>query len=87
MNDSGKLLDSYLRIWNNRTVTDSSSAPVDLLYELIKRELLDENSHPRTRKPKFEKFYSSVKRVISSELTEAEKVELLSVYVNIMGEC
>jgi hypothetical protein len=83
---AGQLLEIYLRMWNNRLVPAGSSRPKDVLYELIKRELLDENAHPRTRKPKFEKFFSCVKRVSTSDLTEVEKAELISVYVEVMEE-
>ncbi|MDQ0217929.1 hypothetical protein ELQ35_00330 [Peribacillus cavernae] len=81
---SRELLKSYLLLWNNRTMSAESSDREDILYELVRRELLDENAHPRTRKHKFEKFFSSVKRVISSDLSEREKAELISIYVRTM---
>lgn len=86
MNNEGELLNSYLGLWNNRTIPDGGTAPDEILHELMKREILDENAHPRVRKGKFEKFYLSVKRVVSSDLSGSDKAGLISVYVKVMEE-
>ncbi|WP_163100879.1 hypothetical protein [Peribacillus alkalitolerans] len=78
-----ELLKCYQQIWNNRNITDGED-PSGVLHELIKRELLDENSHPRIRKSKYEKFYMSIARLIESTLHENEKSALLQQYLNIM---
>ncbi|PJN87761.1 hypothetical protein [Bacillus sp. mrc49] len=82
MKEAGKkeaLLEAYLSIWNNRKVTDEGGA--DLLSELIRRELLDENAHPRARKPQPEKFYLCIKRVMESQLSEDMKNAIVVVYL------
>ncbi|WP_409298265.1 hypothetical protein V1498_08635 [Peribacillus sp. SCS-26] len=82
-----ELLNSYLSIWKNRA---AGQAPVtnqeEMLLELIKRELLDENSHPRIRKKKEEKFVSSLVRLSESQLSLAEKGSLLGVYTKVYKE-
>lgn len=79
-----KLLLLYLKIWNNRQLDYASEDK--LIFELIRRELLDENTHPRVRKNKFEKFYTSIERLSASELKDDEKVLLLDVYVQMMKQ-
>lgn len=74
------LLEAYLSIWNNRKVTDGGGREV--LSELIRRELLDENAHPRARKPVLEKFYLCIKRVMESSLSEEKKNAIAMAYVN-----
>ncbi|PLT28709.1 hypothetical protein [Peribacillus deserti] len=77
------LLESYLSLWNNRTYSESSVHGEAHLIELIKRELLDENSHPRIRKSKQEKFFLSTERIIHSPLDDSMKVSLISLYTEI----
>ncbi|MGE7759856.1 hypothetical protein [Peribacillus sp. NPDC097895] len=74
-----ELLEAYLSIWNNRKVTDGGGREV--LSELIRRELLDENAHPRARKPVLEKFYLSIKRVMQSSLSNEMKTAIAMAYV------
>ncbi|MCM3673222.1 MULTISPECIES: hypothetical protein [Peribacillus] len=74
-----ELLEAYLSIWNNRKVTDGGGKEV--LSELIRRELLDENAHPRARKPVLEKFYLCIKRVMESTLSEEMKNSIVLVYI------
>lgn len=80
-----QLLQAYLQIWNNRGIQREDDAE-NVLKELIKRELLDENSHPRVRKNKYEKFYLSVKRLAESSLHPKEKVALLAFYISTMQD-
>ncbi|WP_285766025.1 hypothetical protein [Peribacillus sp. SI8-4] len=72
-------LEAYLSIWNNRKVTDGEKP--DVLSELIRRELLDENAHPRARKPPLEKFYLCIKRVMESPLSANMKDAIIMVYI------
>ncbi|MFJ7745843.1 hypothetical protein [Peribacillus sp. NPDC097295] len=74
------LLEAYTRIWNNRKLMKEKEEPLHVLSELIRRELLDENAHPRARKPIHEKFRLSVNRVMESPLTDEEKREIVSIY-------
>lgn len=42
---------------------------------------LDENAHPRARKPVLEKFYLSIKRVMESSLSEEMKNAIVMAYI------
>ncbi|MGE7603742.1 hypothetical protein ACQKL5_14810 [Peribacillus sp. NPDC097675] len=86
MKDIGKdraLLEAYASLWNNRKVMKGDEEPLLILSELVRRELLDENAHPRARKPIHEKFHLSVNRVMESSLTDEEKTALISVYCTV----
>ncbi|MBO0999819.1 hypothetical protein IOC57_18985 [Bacillus sp. SD075] len=74
-----ELLVAYLSIWNNRKVAGEGGREV--LSELIRRELLDENAHPRARKPVLDKFYLCIKRVMESSLSEEMKNEIAMAYI------
>ncbi|MEH7354458.1 hypothetical protein V7150_12905 [Neobacillus drentensis] len=80
------LLEEYRSIWNNRILAADNKTSEETLTEAIKRELLDENSHPRIRKNKFEKYYSAVKRVIDSPIAIDTKVQLIKMHIEIMEE-
>ena len=80
LTDDETLLEAYLSIWNNRRILKGEEEPSKILAELIRRELLDENAHPRARKPIHDKFHVSVNRVKESSLTDAEKTAIISVY-------
>ncbi|MGG4268554.1 hypothetical protein [Peribacillus simplex] len=73
------ILEAYLSLWNNRKVPDGSG--MEVLSKLIRRELLDENAHPRARKPILEKFYLCIKRVMGSSLSEKMKNAIVMSYV------
>lgn len=76
------LLEAYVGIWNNRRMKQGEEDPAQVLSELIRRELLDENAHPRARKPMHEKFQLSMKRIKESSLSEEEKTAIISVYLS-----
>ena len=78
-----RLLKAYIGLWNNRDMNRFDGSPLEALKELVRRELLDENAHPRARKSILEKFYLSVKRVMDSSLTDQEKAALIAVYIEI----
>ncbi|MGX6444088.1 hypothetical protein ACWM35_12805 [Neobacillus sp. K501] len=80
------MLAQYRKIWNNRILAVSDLNSEEILKEAVKRELLDENSHPRIRKNKFEKYYSAINRIVNSELTNEAKVDLIHVHNQIMDE-
>jgi hypothetical protein len=79
-----ELLDEYRRIWNNRLLTASDGSSEDTLKEAMKRELLDENSHPRVRKNKFIKYYSAINRITQSTVSNEAKVALIHLHNDIM---
>ncbi|MFJ7725699.1 hypothetical protein ACIQXV_05975 [Neobacillus sp. NPDC097160] len=80
------LLEEYRSIWNNRLLPAEDLTSEETLTMAIKRELLDENSHPRIRKNKYEKYYSAVKRVLDSPLSLEAKVLLINIHIEIMEE-
>jgi hypothetical protein len=80
------LLNEYRRIWNNRLLETVGKSSQEILVEAIKRELLDENSHPRIRKSKFEKYYSAIKRVVDSTITLEAKLLLIKVHNEVMDD-
>jgi hypothetical protein len=81
-----KLLVEYRMIWNNRLLDTQGSCSESTLFEAIKRELQDENSHPRIRKNKYEKYYSAIKRVIDSTVSEEAKLILIKIHNQVMEE-
>jgi hypothetical protein len=80
------LLVEYRRIWNNRLLETEGKDSKEILVEAIKRELLDENSHPRIRKSKFEKYYSAIKRVMDSTISLEAKLRLIKIHNEAMEE-
>ncbi|MFD2680543.1 hypothetical protein [Bacillus seohaeanensis] len=80
------LLNSYRSLWNNRQLGYTDSSAEAVLKEAIKRDLLDENSHPRIRKNKEEKYYLAIKRIIESSLHEKDKLQLIQLYTESLTE-
>ncbi|MDQ0273714.1 hypothetical protein [Cytobacillus purgationiresistens] len=80
--DYESLLNEYRTLWNNRELKAEES-PENILKEAVARELKDENSHPRIRKPIADKFYLAVKRIIQSDLDIAKKGKLVEVHIEI----
>lgn len=74
------LLDEYRSLWKGRNLVSKEGAEY-ILKEAIARELKDENSHPRVRKPIFEKYFLATKRVIESDLTEESKLALILLHL------
>ncbi|MEC1521339.1 hypothetical protein P9D43_04685 [Neobacillus niacini] len=81
-----ELLAEYRKIWNNRLLTASDRSSEDTLKEAVSRELLDENSHPRIRKNKFEKYYSAIKRITQSTISNEAKVALILFHNGVMEQ-
>ena len=79
------LLEEYRKIWNNRRLDAGNSESELILKEAIKRELLDGNSHPRTRKSPFEKYFSASKRLLASGLEDKDKISLLQLHVDVLS--
>lgn len=80
------LLAEYRKIWNNRMLETNDYTSEQILKEAVKRELLDENSHPRIRKNKFEKYYSAINRIVNSTVSNEAKVSLIHVHNQVMDE-
>jgi hypothetical protein len=80
------LIGEYRMIWNNRLLASSDQSSEETLKEAIKRELLDENSHPRIRKNKYEKYYSAINRITLATISNEAKVSLIHVHNGVMEE-
>ncbi|MEH6907405.1 hypothetical protein [Neobacillus drentensis] len=80
------LLNEYRKIWNNRLLDAEGSDSKGTLFDAIKGELQDLNSHPRTRKNKYEKYYSAIKRVIDSTVSEEAKLLIIKIHNQVMEE-
>ncbi|WP_110112344.1 hypothetical protein [Bacillus sp. CGMCC 1.16541] len=81
---SSQLLHTYKQLWSNRSFAnehDSNSG--DVLYQAIEKDLLDEMTHPRVRKPPHIKYQWAIKRILDSTLTSDEKLALIEEYTNI----
>lgn len=81
-----RLLHEYRKVWNNRLLNVENQNSEEILKEAIKRELLDENSHPRVRKNKYDKYYSAIKRLVDSNISPETKVQLIEVHNQMMDE-
>lgn len=77
-----ELLSDYRSIWNNRLLQGENSEQI--LLEAIKRDIYDENSHPRIRRSKYEKFFMATKRIIESQISNESKVVLIEIHKNFM---
>jgi len=80
------LLEQYRLIWNHRLLETMGQSSKETLLEAIKKELLDENSHPRVRKNKFEKYFSAINRVSDSTISPEAKVQLIKIHNKVMEE-
>lgn len=80
-----ELLGQYRSLWNNRVLQVEKDSENTLL-EAIRRELNDENSHPRIRKGLHEKFYFAIKRINRSSLSEHIKTQLIALHIKVMEE-
>ncbi len=78
-NDYAYLLGRYRQLWNNRRLEGAGSAE-DILKEAIRRELKDENAHPRARKRESEKFYLAVRRITESDMAQEDKLFLIDLH-------
>ncbi|KZZ84292.1 MULTISPECIES: hypothetical protein [Bacillaceae] len=78
------LLDCYRKIWHNRKL-DSDLPERAALEDAMKRDLLDEGTHPRVRKSPDQKFDISISRVMDSSLKEEEKMELAAGYAAVLA--
>ncbi|PLR98858.1 hypothetical protein CVD19_04285 [Bacillus sp. T33-2] len=84
MVDYTHLIAEYRKIWNNRSLAVECNAE-DTLKQAILRELKDENSHPRVRRPLFEKYYWATKRIMESCLADHDKLELIGLHIELAG--
>lgn len=77
------LLNGYRSLWKNRQLGETAENSEAILIDAISRELKDENSHPRIRKPPADKLYLAVKRISDSNLNGEMKLELIEKHIEI----
>jgi hypothetical protein len=78
------LLTDYRSLWNNRLLLNNGEDSEQILKEAIQREINDENSHPRIRRNKYEKYYLASKRIIESNIPNDSKLALIELHKNYM---
>ncbi|MBW7649523.1 hypothetical protein [Anoxybacillus sp. ST4] len=76
-----ELLDAYRSLWSNRSLPATENEAEDVLLDAIRRDLLDEMTHPRLRKSPYEKFSLAIKRIATSSLDVKQQYELVRLYV------
>jgi hypothetical protein len=86
MENSHQLLEQYRSLWNNRLLSNEQRDSLEVLYEAIRRDIRDENSHPRIRRNKYEKYYMATKRIIESQISMEAKLALVDIHKRIMEE-
>ncbi|WP_453996436.1 hypothetical protein [Bacillus nitroreducens] len=79
--DFDQLLIAYQSLWMNRRLWQKDLNSEDILRETIRRDLLDELTHPRLRKTPLEKFILASKRIFDSTLTVEDKLNLQHLYL------
>lgn len=79
-----QLLKAYQSLWMNRRLWQKDLSSEDILRSTIRRDLLDELTHPRLRKTPYEKFFMASRRIFDSSLTIEEKLSLQHVYLEEM---
>lgn len=83
-----QLFEAYRSLWSNRSLIKDEELTEEscnsLLYEAIEKELRDEMTHPRVRQAPEVKFHYAVKRIMASSLTDAEKLALIELHLDVM---
>lgn len=79
MADYDYLLEQYRLLMHNRELPIQENSE-KTLSEAMKSELRDEYTHPRLRRPLYEKFYIAVKRVLQSSMTSEDKMHFIEMY-------
>ena len=82
--DAKELLDAYRQLWFNRALLVGKNEYLKLIGASVEKELKDEMTHPRLRKSSYEKFHMAVKRIISSDLNDNQKVKLIDLHSNVL---
>lgn len=80
-----ELLKSYQSLWSNRSLKEVHNEELTL-KDIIKAELLDEKTHPRLRKSPEAKFVQASKRIVYSNLSHEEKLQLLLLHHEVIEE-
>jgi hypothetical protein len=89
--DYVQLLNAYRQLWSNRSLRlkhgeETNKEAQDLLYEAVKKDLLDEMTHPRVRQSPDIKLQWGIERIKNGDLEQKMKDELVSFYHSIYNE-
>ncbi|MBS4190881.1 hypothetical protein KHA94_11875 [Bacillus sp. FJAT-49705] len=79
------LIQEYRSLWKNRLLSTDLDAKNSLI-DAIRRELKDENTHPRVRKTSIEKYYLATKRIMESNFSEGSKISLIQLHIEQMKD-
>lgn len=82
--DGDLLLEEYRKIWKHRLLEKGERNSDEVLREAMQRELLDEYSHPRIRKNRYEKYYYAVKKLSDAAIQLEAKLQLIQKYNELM---
>ncbi len=80
ISDYDFLVREYQKLWKNRNLIGEENNSETILKHSITKELLDEYSHPRVRKNRYEKFYLSIKKILAAPISSEAKLELIRLY-------
>jgi translation elongation factor EF-G len=83
--DGKDLLHAYRQLWVNRSLTVEKNE-IETLYTAIEKDLKDEMTHPRLRKSFNEKFHLAIKRIVSSLLSDNQKVKLIDCHIVVLDK-
>ncbi|WP_404431652.1 hypothetical protein [Sutcliffiella horikoshii] len=87
MQEESRLLELYKLLWNNRSLEYIDGGDQkEILQQAIRRELMDELTHPRTRKQPMQKYYLAVKRIVESKLNATEQVLIIKEFTFVLEE-
>ncbi|MBM7703302.1 hypothetical protein [Metabacillus iocasae] len=85
--NSDQLLHCYKQLWSSRSfASEQSDNSKEVLLQAIKKDLLDEMTHPRVRKTAHVKYHWAIKRILTSSLETNEKLALIEQYTNVYEE-
>ncbi|TYR79955.1 hypothetical protein FZC66_12495 [Priestia megaterium] len=83
-----QLLAAYQTLWLNRSfLSQTELTSEQKLTEAMLKDLRDEMTHPRVRKTPYVKYHIAVRRIIESNLDQSDKVNLITMYTNLLEEC
>lgn len=82
MDNYDYLLQQYRSLWSGRELAVQESSE-RTLKQAMRSELLDEYTHPRLRRPVYEKFFLAVGRILDSSMTDEDKLTLIGMYKSV----
>ncbi|KOO50656.1 hypothetical protein [Priestia koreensis] len=80
-----QLLSAYRTLWSSRALPTLETAEFTL-KEAIQKELGDEMTHPRVRKPLHMKYHFALTRILESSLPEGDQLALIRLHHTLYEE-